>query len=456
MPIRDILVTALVAFLAIRALRHPLYGAMLWVWIGVMNPHRLGWGFAYSMPFAQLAAGVTLLGIAINRKLARWPSGGPIVVMLLFTTWLLLTSLFAFNVEASVDRYIDLLKVILMAVVVGSLLRDREHVVGLIWVIALSIGFFGVKGGIFTITTAGAHRVWGPTDSAIFGNNELAVAMIMTVPLMYFLAQEARTASHWPLLRRLGEKWVRRCLFAAMFLTAIAAIGSQSRGALLAILSMAGVMWWRSKAKLPLMAAGVVLAGLVLLAAPDTWFERMDTIRTYEEDASAMGRINAWAMAINIANDRITGAGFAMASQLVYGLYAPDPTLVLVAHSIYFQVLGEHGYMGLALYLLMWILSYRTAGYLVKATRDVPELQWAGNFGSMAKVSMVGFAVGGAFLDLAYWEMPYYLMAALVASRLIVMDQLARQREPQPVAQKPYRGAASGFAAAPARGRHQA
>ena len=137
-----------------------------------------------------------------------------------------------------------------------------------------------------------------------------------------------------------------------------------------------------------------------------------------------MGRINAWTMAVNIANDRITGAGFAFASPFIYQMYAPDPSIVLVAHSIYFQVLGEHGYIGLILFLSMWISAYRVAGYIVKAGKGVDDLAWAVHFGNMAKVSMVGFAVGGAFLDLAYWEMPYYLIAALVAAKLLVNEHL--------------------------------
>jgi len=424
MPIRDILVVTLVGLLAVYAFKRPYFGAVLWVWLGVMNPHRLGWGFAYSLPFAQLAAGVTLLSIFLNRKQARWPAGAPLNWMLLLAFWMAITSLSAFIVDHSVDRYVDFLKVVLMTLAVGAVMRTREQVVGMIWVIAVSLGFYGIKGGIFTIATGGAHRVWGPTSSFIQGNNELAVGLIMTIPLMYFLVQESAVAAQWPGFKRLGEKWIRRGLYAAMGLSAIAAIGSQSRGALLAIIAMGSVLWWRSKSKLPIALAAVGFGALVLVAAPDTWFERMDTIRTYEEDASAMGRINAWTMAVNIANDRITGAGFAFASPFIYQMYAPDPSIVLVAHSIYFQVLGEHGYIGLILFLSMWISAYRVAGYIVKAGKGVDDLAWAVHFGNLAKVSMVGFAVGGAFLDLAYWEMPYYLIAALVAAKFLVNEHL--------------------------------
>ncbi len=424
MPLRDILVTGFFVFAAIYALKRPYYGALLWVWIGIMNPHRLTWSFAFSLPFAMAAAAVTMLGLVLHYKEARWPRGAPVVVLILFTIWMGLTTVSAIHLEPSIERYIEVLKVMVMTVVVGMLVRTRNEIVGLVWVIVLSLGYYGVKGGIFTIMTGGAHRVWGPPASIIQSNNELAVALIMALPLMYFLAQEIAVAARFPVLHRIGEKWLRRGLYVAMALCAAAAIGSQSRGAFLAIIAMSAMLWWRSKSKVTIGVILIVLAPVGLLSMPDHWFDRMQTIQTYEEDASAMGRINAWTMAINIANDRTMGAGFTTATRFVYELYAPDPGKTLVAHSIYFQVLGEHGYIGLALYLLFWYLTYRTAGRLVRSSRGVAELSWAETLGNMAKVSIVGFAVGGAFLSIAYWDMPYYLMMALVCANMLVNERL--------------------------------
>lgn len=100
-------------------------------------------------------------------------------------------------------------------------------------------------------------------------------------------------------------------------------------------------------------------------------------------------------MAINIANSRIVGAGFATDTPFVYHMFAPNANEVLVAHSIYFQVLGQHGYIGLALFLTFWILTYRTAGRLMKLGRGHPDLVWVTELGAMMKVSVIGFA-GGA------------------------------------------------------------
>ena len=90
----------------------------------------------------------------------------------------------------------------------------------------------------------------------------------------------------------------------------------------------------------------------------------------------------------------------------------------------HFQVLGQHGYIGLGLYLLFWILTYRTAGRIMEKTRQRPDWEWAWQLAAMMKVSIVGFAVGGAFLSLAFWDMPFYFMVILVATEKWVNSRL--------------------------------
>lgn len=413
---RDLLVILLFSGGALLALRQPYFAALLWTWIGLMNPHRLGWGFAYSMPFAMAAAAILVFSMLINAKQVRWNFTYPTPLLLLFVTWMGITTLFAILVEESFSRYVEVLKVMLMLLPIAAVIRTREHIISFVVVVTASIGFFGIKGGLFTLLSGGSFLVWGPPFSVIEGNNELAVALIITVPLVYFLATQASSLKLIPIVSRLSEKWTKRIMYLAIFLCLISALGSHSRGALLAMLAMGTVLWWRSKAKGALAVIALVMGLISTAFMPDQWMDRMNTIQTYEEDASAMGRINAWTMAVNIANNRPTGAGFVTDSPVIYQSYAPNPNFVIVAHSIYFQVLGEHGYIGLLLYLAFWISTYRLAGRIDRETAGKPELSWANTLASMCKVSLVGFAVGGAFLSLAYWDMPFYIFVALICT----------------------------------------
>ena len=198
--------------------------------------------------------------------------------------------------------------------------------------------------------------------------------------------------------------------------------------------SMGGILWWRSKSKLALGMLILMITAAALLFMPEDWTSRMNTIGTYEEDTSAMGRINAWTMAINIANNRFLGAGFVTDLPWIYQRYAPNPDFVIVAHSIYFQILGEHGYIGLFLYLSFWFATYRLGDKITKLTAGKDDLQWANMLGSMAKVSLIAFAVGGAFLSLAYWDMPFYLMVILLCTHRLVCNPLAQATQAKTVA----------------------
>ena len=175
------------------------------------------------------------------------------------------------------------------------------------------------------------------------------------------------------------------------------------------------------------MASGLIvslLAASIWAFMPGSWHDRMDTIQNYEQDGSAMGRIFAWKTAVNIANDRVTGAGYQMYDKSIFAAYAPDAggsrfdsKIARAAHSIYFQVLGEHGYVGLFLFLMVWVITWRICKSLRKGTRGDPDVVWLYHFGSMVQVALVAWVVGGAFLSLAYWDFPYSLTAAVIVAQ---------------------------------------
>ncbi len=424
---RDVALIIFFAAMVVATLRRPFYGALLWVLFGLMNPHRLTYDFAYELPFAQATAVVTLVAMGLHFRQVRWPAGAPIVLMVVLFAWMTVTSTYSIVPEPTWVKYIDVAKIYGMTLVVAMLIRTREQIVALVVVIVFAMGFFGFKGGIFTIATGGNFRVWGPPSSLVEGNNELAVALIICIPLMYFLVMHPKVArDFWP-LSKVPERWLKRFVALSMLLCTASAIGSHSRGALLALIAMGSVLWWRSRSKITLAAIAAVAGLIALPMLPDAWFERMESIRSYEEDLSSLQRLNSWQTAINIANDRTTGAGFTTAHPLVFDRYSPRPgrEWIFVAHSIYFQVLGDHGYVGLALYLLLWLVTYLSAGRTARQARASPELDWAVTLMNMCKVSVIGFAVGGAFLSLAYWDLPYYLIVLVVVTRLLVRQHLA-------------------------------
>jgi probable O-glycosylation ligase (exosortase A-associated) len=400
-------------------LKRPWYGALLWVWVSVMSPHRLTWSFAFDLQFAQFIALATLASLLISREPKRLPVTPVTMVLFMFVAWMNFTTLFALIPDGANPMWEKVMKSMLMLIVTMSVLHSKRHVQLLVAILTLSIAFFGVKGGWFTIRGGGVERVYGPAGSFIQENNSLALAVVMTIPLLRYLQTE------------MTNRWLRWGMVGAMILCGFGVLGSQSRGALLAVAAMLVTFWIKSRNKMmtALLIAVVVPAAIAFM--PGKWDERMQTIENYEEDASAMGRINAWKMAINVANDRpLTGGGFEIYTGSVFARYAPNPTDVHAAHSIYFAVLGEHGYIGLGLFLLLWFLAYREASWIISRAKKLEGWQWAADMAAMIQVSWVGYAVGGAFLSLSYYDVPYYLIVAVVLTRLLIEQELKKTAAP--------------------------
>lgn len=405
---RDILVTAIVLVWLLYIFRRSHYGAYLWAWLSYMNPHRQCWGFAMTMPFAQLAFLVTAVSMFMSKEPKRIPWTRETILLVIFIAWMTITSSLAFYSDLAWTQYEKVIKIQLGTFMTLMLITSKERLRIFIWVIVLSIGYYGIKGGVFTIVHGGQYRVQGPAGTFFGGNNEMALVMIMTVPLMRYLhLTETR-------------QWIKLSLAGAMFLTAIAAFGSQSRGALVALAAMGTLLWLKSRNKLATALLVLVSAVTALSVMPESWYERMDSIKDYEQDASAQGRINAWWTAFNVAKSNITGGGFEVFRPATFRQYAPDPSSVHDVHSIYFEVMGEHGFPGFFMFMTLMAFTWFKASSVIRACKRDPERKWASDLAAMIQVSIIGYAAGGAFLGLAYFDYYYHLITMTVITWVLV------------------------------------
>ena len=410
---RDIVLTAIFFGLLPFVFSRPYVGIYLWSWFSFMNPHRLTWGFAYEFPFAQIIAIVILVSMLKSRQPIRIPWTRETVLLLIFTGWLLFTTFFAFNSTGAWQQWDKVWKIQLMIYITLILIDTKQKFEWLIWVIVLSLGLYGVKGGIFTIVQGGAYNVMGPAGSFIGGNNEIGLALIMTIPLMRYLQMQAKRI------------WIHQVVTVSMLLTGIAAIGSNSRGALIGMVVMGTFLWIKSRNKIFTLVSILVVVGALASIMPQEWYDRMGTIKTFEEDRSATDRINAWRMAINIATVRITGGGFEAFVPWVASIYAPNPDRAADAHSIYFEVLGEHGFIGFTMFMLLAWFTWNTGNHIRRLARRRPETKWAADLASMIQVSLLGYAASGAFLGLAYFDLYYTLIALMVICKILCQQELA-------------------------------
>jgi probable O-glycosylation ligase (exosortase A-associated) len=166
--------------------------------------------------------------------------------------------------------------------------------------------------------------------------------------------------------------------------------------------------------------------------APAEWFGRMETIQTYQEDASAESRIYFWKISLRVAEQYpLLGGGFKvtytpfMVNPLLRGTDLPELTEAKAPHSIYFEVLSEHSWLGLALFLMIAAYSWRNCSWLIQQSLGRPDFAWANTLGRTGQASLVAYWTGGAFVAQAYLDEYWCIIFLFDAARRIVAREIA-------------------------------
>jgi len=379
-------------------LARPFYGILLWTILAFLNPQSalFYWHAADSFPWAVAVAVPTVLGFAMFTSLISTHT--PIFVHHAADTWL---------------RWNFVSKVLFMTVITIAIVDTFERLRIFVLVIAGCFGYFILKALPFMIMTGGAFRLYGPEYSMISDNNDLGLALNMTLPLFFFLAQtEPRRWTRW--------------LCGFLFVITIPAIFfTYSRGALVGLIVVLTMMLLRSKRRIlliPVLALGVVVA---VLFAPAAWKERMDPTRPDAVDASARSRLNAWTYAWNLSKDYpVAGGGFSTFTDQLFDIYAPNTRDIHGPHSIYFQVLAEHGFVGLALYLALFVSCFAAIYRILKWSKLLGN-DLTASYANMLGLSMVGFMISGIFLGRAYFDYFFAIVACLAVLERLCRRELA-------------------------------
>ena len=239
MPLRDIAIFLIVAIGIPFILRNPAVGIGYWVWISLMNPHRGAWGFAYSFHFAFVIAVATMIGLFLNKEPRRLKGGAAAWVLLAFVMWMCFTTLFALEPAGAIRMLERVVKI------------HVRHLPGAVHTLqARTCDVAGTNHGRFDRLLrrqgrrvhANARRrtglVWGPPETFIADNNALALALIMTIPLLAYVYIMST------------KRWMRAAIAVSIVLCAVSVLGTYSRGGLLAIIAMSAFLWIKAKSKL--------------------------------------------------------------------------------------------------------------------------------------------------------------------------------------------------------------
>jgi probable O-glycosylation ligase (exosortase A-associated) len=407
---RDIAVIAFLIGCIVFAFRAPWLGVLGLAVFSYLGPHTYAWGFSTTFPsYLVLFLAVTISFLLTGKDRQPLPRDWRVAVFYLLWFHLFITTLDAVLPALAWPKLIETSKIYLPLIFTLLLINSRQKLFYLIATIAGSFGLIAVKGGIFAVATGFAYRTMGPFGSAYGNNNEFAIATLMAIPLVILC------------IREVADRRLKLVLMGAVPLMLASAISSHSRGAFLTGGVLIPLLLWHSKRKylaVPILVLGAFVAIEML---PQKWFGRMETIETYEEDRSAMGRIEAWRDGIAYAlKNPVTGAGF---NGWVWVTKRDW-------HSAYVEAVAEHGFIGLFLWLSLLYGTMFSLTRLPRKTRHISEMKWVANYSYMIRASLVAYAVGSLFLGITYWDFFYHLVFLGVLVRKFALEELLRHGAP--------------------------
>jgi len=383
-------------------------------WLGVlalavfsyMNPHAYAWGFMKHFPVYQtLFIAVALAYLVRPGEKQPLPKDWRIPVFFILWFYFFLTTLTALVPSAAWAKLLEVSKIYLPFIFTLKLINTRKKLFMLIITIAASFGLLAVKGGIWALGSGFTNRVYGPNGTQFFENNAFAIAILMTVPLLIL----------W--LRETTDKRIKIVILGAIPLCFVAALSSFSRGAFLTMGVLIPILLWHSKRKY--LAAPVVVAGIFLAlgSLSERWFDRMSTIETYQQDASAVGRLQVWHDGFNYAlSHPFSGAGFEG------WLWVTERDW----HSSYIEIMAEHGLIAFGLWMSLLFGTILSLTRLARLGRRIPEMQWVTNYSTMLRASLIAYATGTLFLGLSYWDIFYHLVFISVLLKKFALEDYAK------------------------------
>ena len=430
---RDLIVSLALISLFPVCFRRPLVGMMVFSWLAYMRVQDLTWGFARSFRWSFYFAIIMFAGYLVQtgRERSRLFRSDPRCYMMLAMIVIVGIGVAIsdrggqfIDLSSQVKRYVEFCKIIVIALFTTGLIKTKEHLRLLIWIIALSLGFYGVKNGIWGVMTFAQVPIKQGPGGLLFDNNDFSLAMAMAVPMLWNIGM----SDPRPVLRRAFLMMVP--------LTAFTVLLTHSRGGLLSLSGAIGVLVWRSKYR----SRAIVLAMFMGLAAipvmPDSMRERFASIADYENDGSANARFRSWAVGARMALDN---PWFGVGMQNFRGSYMryqPNPTAqelagkdIYVAHNSYVQVWAETGTITLSLYLGLILISFFTVWRVRKKAKERYSVSWIINYATMFEASLVAFMIGSTFLNRAHFDLVYHWISVILLFGVFAEQQMKEDDE---------------------------
>jgi probable O-glycosylation ligase (exosortase A-associated) len=409
----DIFILFIFLFFLFFGITRPYVAFCGYIWVDIFNPQKISFGFLSTLPMSLTMGLICFCCLLFNMQKIKKPSNFKIIgVLVLFAAWITITTVFSYFPIWAWFKWDVAIKTMLMTILFCFVINKKEQLELCFATFALSASYFIVTSGTKTILGGGGYGVnliTAAGNSGISESSTLAMVAVMLIPMVLFFKRNTLLFSS---LRNKKFVW-----FVPIIFIIACVIGTQARTGLVAFVIFVLLKVATSSNKFRNITLLSILAVFAFsFVVSDDWKQRMGTINNASADASASGRMLVWQWTFDFAKSHPVGGGFNayLANGGLWQAYADVPIegeKPKAFHSIYFEVLGEHGFMGLFLFLTFILLAWLSNKQVIKNSMNSEKGQWLNECGTMLNHSIIIFCISGAFIGVAFQPFIYYLVA---------------------------------------------
>ena len=444
----DVALAGFIGLLLALGLKRPFFWVLAYIYIDVVAPQKIGWGFIQSLPVSLIAFAAAFAGWVFldSKSGSRFTLRQGLIGVLL--AWCAVTTLSAaFPVEAW-TKWTWVWKALVFAMFLPLTLRTRLRIEAAALIMVLSIATIVINGGLKTATGGGGYGVLAllvRENAGLYEGSILSTAAVATVPVALWLARHGTIFKpDWRVYAFVGG-----LIFACLLIP----IGTAARTGLVCAAVLAVLLMRSVKYKFVYGAIGAVALVASIPFLPDSFTKRMSTITEYQGDESASTRVQVWMWTLDYVKDHPLGGGFDayLGNSFTYETrkvvgegnsqtieYNQVTDKARAYHSSYFEMLGEQGWPGLVLWLVLHVLGVwqmeRIRWRFSK--REDGRKSWQWGLATALQQSQIVYLVGAAFVGIAYQPFIFMLVGLQCAlwsyvQRTEAVPRKARFKRPQ-------------------------
>jgi putative inorganic carbon (HCO3(-)) transporter len=365
-------------------------------------------------------------------------------LVLVFAAWVTLTISWAEVPDAAWRKWDWAFKVVMFAAFLPLVLRSRVQIEAFLQVFLFAASVHMLALGLKTMLSgSGYGRQLGvfATNAGLLESSYLASVSIALIPIMLYMRRHSLL---------IPKSWLRDVGYLAMIVVAVfCSIGTYARTALVGFVVVGVFLWLQSRQKILFaICAGALAVGVMTMTA-DSWDARIDTTADYDTEGSALGRILVWKWTLGYVADHPLGGGFDafLIDRIEFPADNGQAPVVIYGkafHNMFIEVLGEHGFPGLAMFMALLLMSLWYMWSVMWRTRGQPHLLWAHDLAGTLMTSLLTIMACGCFIGIGFQALVWYLITLPVclSAYLYRVEQLERGATQPPWAARPARPAA--------------